>query len=381
MPTSIIIHSLPAWDSPYIKSTVELAKNMDQDALFIDYAYTWIDVLKTKHAPNSRILGLRSRTRKEKGHYGNTITILNQPAIIPTNKIKWNWLRFRVHRLNVQKLNRFYRKWKQKLCVDRPVVINAQNPVQGIHTDYEASFSPSKIVYYSYDNIEAMKWLSKQGKEAEARFIKRANQVICTSKGLADKFSSMHQDVKVVHNGVNDTVFCRQETTPKNYIDYLGAVDDRLDLDLVKNLISKFQDYTFRFIGPVKYNKLAKVVNKSENGRMTGAMGQTEAVDLLAEAKACIIPFKSNDFTKFVYPLKINEYLSMGKPVVTTNFADLSSFTEIVSIAQSADEFLEMLSQELDSDNTDKQQQREFFAKQNNWRSRALQFEFLVGDS
>jgi len=46
-----------------------------------------------------------------------------------------------------------------------------------------------------------------------------------------------------------------------------------------------------------------------------------------------IIPFIKNQFTKGIYPLKINEYLAAGIPVVSTNFGYLEDFETIINIA------------------------------------------------
>ena len=109
-------------------------------------------------------------------------------------------------------------------------------------------------------------------------------------------------------------------------------------------------------------------------------MSQHEAADHLSLASVCIIPFVKNEFTKYIYPLKINEYLAMGKPVVTTNFADLSSFTSIASIAQSTEDFLKAISSELAQNTSKREAERLKFAAKNSWNHRATQLKKMISD-
>jgi hypothetical protein len=55
-----------------------------------------------------------------------------------------------------------------------------------------------------------------------------------------------------------------------------------------------------------------------------------------------IIPFVKNGFTKNIYPMKINQYLAYGMPVVTTDFADLSDFGDLIYYS-TADKFVNNL--------------------------------------
>ena len=64
-----------------------------------------------------------------------------------------------------------------------------------------------------------------------------------------------------------------------------------------------------------------------------------------------IIPNVKNTQTAAVYPMKINEYLAAGIPIVTTDFAPLDEFTGYITVARSAAEFVHGIKQELKSDN------------------------------
>jgi glycosyltransferase involved in cell wall biosynthesis len=53
----------------------------------------------------------------------------------------------------------------------------------------------------------------------------------------------------------------------------------------------------------------------------------------------CTIPYLVNGFTRSITPLKLMEYLSTGKPVVTTALPAALMYPEVIHIAATHDEF------------------------------------------
>ena len=95
---------------------------------------------------------------------------------------------------------------------------------------------------------------------------------------------------------------------------------------------------------------------------------------LLATYDVGMIPYIVNEVNRNIYPLKINEYLAVGVPLVMTNFALLPEFNGLVSVAKSNEEFIQLLHKELLSDNDEKIKERILFAKNNSWEERTNDF-------
>ena len=53
-----------------------------------------------------------------------------------------------------------------------------------------------------------------------------------------------------------------------------------------------------------------------------------------------LIPFRINELTRNVNPIKLREYFSAGLPVVSTRLPECSQFPEWCSVADSREEFL-----------------------------------------
>ena len=47
----------------------------------------------------------------------------------------------------------------------------------------------------------------------------------------------------------------------------------------------------------------------------------------------CTMFYEVNDYTKYIYPLKLHEYLAAGVPVVSSRIESLCQFGDVVNIA------------------------------------------------
>ena len=77
-----------------------------------------------------------------------------------------------------------------------------------------------------------------------------------------------------------------------------------------------------------------------------------------------------NNYTLSVFPMKLFEYLSSGKPVVVTSLPSLEGYQDLVYISRSSDEFVENIREALVERLPDKSNKRIALAKANSWEVR-----------
>jgi glycosyltransferase involved in cell wall biosynthesis len=390
----IICHAFTAWEGNYMKSTVELMLRMAKDhrILYVDYAYTWKDFVQSLRGKQTdcdwrQMIGLRSRLRTVHSPYGGSLQILTLPPIIPVNFLKNESLYERINRQNALVSGRAIRKAMKKLGMENPVVINALNP--GIGRYLAGRLNERRLVYYCYDEIGAAEWLNKHGARQEAAFLPLVDTVLVTSEGLRQNKSAVHPRVEVVKNGVTFELFSR-ETPPdalphiphaqdgRPIVGYLGSIDDRMDMDIMHHLIQSIPEALFVFVGRVTHAWVQEALLPYPNVFFAGPKPPVELPAWVQRMDVCLIPFLRNEFTFSVYPMKINEYLAAGKPVVTTGFADLSDFTQIVSIAEGSDAFTAAVRQALTHRSKEAALARQAFAKGNDWSARAAKLTQLI---
>lgn len=371
MKKTIVCHSFPAWDTPYVKSTIELLKQLSKDhrVVMMDYHYTIKDLFFNKFAPIKQILGLKQRVRLIQTE-GGWIEVISTPPVLPINWIKNPKLFGLAAKFNSWLVGKTITKQLKKLGVFKYTLINAFNPVYGLYS--VKTFNPQKSIYYCYDEISGTEWSGKHGAAYEKKYMPLVDEVICTSNKLQENKELLAKEVKFIPNGVNLDIFLAPHNEKANghTIGYIGAIDTRIDFELIDYCASNLPEYVFEFYGPVK----TELPQLPRNVKFLGALAQTALPEKIQNFEAGLIPFVKNKLTEAIYPLKINEYLAMGKPVVASNFSDLSDFSKVAEIVDSKEDFLKAIKKSIKYNSRIKTQKRIDFAKQNSWENRAKEF-------
>src|SRR4030095_5920758 len=84
----------------------------------------------------------------------------------------------------------------------------------------------------------------------------------------------------------------------------------------------------------------------------------------------CIIPFKVNPITEATNPVKVYEYLSAGKPVVSIALPEIKPLADYLYLANGKDEFVCQIDHALAEQDLEIVDSRRAFAKQNTWSQR-----------
>lgn len=377
---NIICISYSTWEGPYTKSVVQLMSllALNNRVLYVEYPFTLKDVftslLGKQQAPVWRILGLKSRAIVKKTEEGAVLYNWVLPPMIPLNTIKND----RLYQF-ILKTDTLLYKWSlkkaiRKLGFSNPIVINAYNPIFG--EALSGKLKEKITVYYCYDGFSTDR-RGIRAWHADRKFAETADGVIVTSDFLKNQKLLFNQKVVTVKNGVDFEMFNREakkEVNPiekRRKIGYIGSIDQRFDLETVEFSVRYLPGYDFEFIGDVRNHKVKNVLEQYPNVTFLPPVKPTEVPERLKKCDVGIIPYLCNEINKNVYPLKINEYLAVGVPVVVTRFADLPEFSEHVSFASSKEEFRTSLTEVLDTDNSEKIKRRIEFAKSNSWKSRA----------
>ena len=386
----IICVAMPNWEGDYMKASVQMMSEfaLSNRVLYVDYEYTYTDVVRTlvgkAKAPLERLFGFSNRLRLVKAANGAEVYVLTPPPVVPTNWIKSADSYFSMTAIQAKKVSRSIRRAIKTLDFNNPIVINAFNPQFGF--PMVGDFGEQSLIYYCYDEISAASWCKEHGVEAEQRFIKECDLVVTTSVGLKESKSELHSNVRLVPNGVDYSLF-HQAFVPLSQkkegpftIGYVGTVDDRLDLNLLNQAIKALPDANFTFVGRVTDPKAEQELSKHANVQLLGPKKPTELPELMKSFSLGLIPFVTNAFTKHIYPLKVNEYLAAALPVVSTRFAPLDEFEEIIEITNDIDTFIGYLKYWEENDREDLQQKRKAHARNNTWTHRADQFADAIED-
>jgi len=383
----IICISYTTWEGEFTKSTVQilslLAKN--NNVIFVEYPRTLKDLIKLfledKKNLAYRMLGLKKRLVKIKSTRNTDVNHLVMPPTLPINFIKNKHIYRFFSRINTHMFAETLESicWKQKIY--EPIIISAYNPTYGLGT--LGKLNEVLNVYYCYDGMDLKRNHWNTIKD-EKKYSKKVDAVIASSDYLKEEKQKVNKHCFAVKNGVNFEMFeNHSKVKPNNNNDskkigYVGCLDYRFDIELMDYVIQSMPDVKFEFTGYLSNPEIAKNLSKYSNVTFFNSIKQQEVPKLLASYDAGIIPYNNLEINKGIYPLKANEYLSLGLPVVMTDFAELSEFDSIVRIAKNKEEFLKNLQTELKFDSSIKIKNRIEFAKNNSWKKRAESFSNIL---
>lgn len=156
-------------------------------------------------------------------------------------------------------------------------------------------------------------------------------------------------------------------------VGFVGIMDSRFDVELLAAAAELLPDHAFVLIGrtAIDPGALARAPNVSFLGPRTYA----SLPDYLHGFSVGIIPYRIDNYTKYISPLKFFEYLACGMPVVATPIPDLVRYEgRLVYLGEGAKDFASAIRRAIQDDSARKRSERQKAAQENSWRVRAETF-------
>lgn len=218
---------------------------------------------------------------------------------------------------------------------------------------------PHDFSCYHIDDEYTFSVTEKPIEAGEERLIRRAGQVIIHSPALLEKKGHLNPRTMFVPNGVDYSAYATPRPEPADMRDiphprvgYTGIIKAQMDFPLLIELARRHSDWSFVFVGPRgnitgQESSLAELV-RLPNVHMMGGRPVTDLPAYVQHFDAGMLCYVVNDYTKYIYPLKMHEYLASGLPVVSSPIRTLQDFTHIVTLASSSDEWSRALAAALE---------------------------------
>jgi glycosyltransferase involved in cell wall biosynthesis len=224
----------------------------------------------------------------------------------------------------------------------------------------------------------------------DAKALELADHVIvCSQQLFADK-NGRCKKLSLIPNGVDcdryDPATLAKLEPPeelrslrKPIVGYTGTLhSERLDLNLLDAIAKQMPDVSFLFVGPIVVppESIAKL---KQRAHLVGPKPYSRLPEYIGTFDACMTPHLVDEFTESLDPLKLYEYMSTGKPIVSTPCAGFRDVEDMISIASTADDFCQAIKRELQEPNGERSRRRVEWARQHSWRSRVDEIERVLG--
>ncbi len=237
---------------------------------------------------------------------------------------------------------------------------------------------PKKYIYLDRDYTVGMDYWRRHGVSLEPELMKKSDAVVCNSYDFTKRAKKYNPNSFYIGNGFDikqyDSTTSRPEPEDlKNIkgprIGYVGAlISLRLDQELMIEMAKAKPSWNFVLIGWEDEDFEKSLLHKLPNVHFLGRKHTKEVPAYLEHFDVCINPQILNEITKSNFPLKIIEYLALGKPVVATVTNTMKEvFSLHTYLAEDKASFVKEIERALAEDNSSLQQQRIEFAKTFSW--------------
>lgn len=230
-----------------------------------------------------------------------------------------------------------------------------------------------KLVLRLVDDLPAYETSPESVMKLQNMLIKAADCVLITSSNLTKYEIPRKPEFHYVPNGVELDHFKIKQAQPVEYKDipnprvlYAGSIASWFDLELMNRVITGLPDYNFILVGSVKVD--LSILTRNQNVFILGPKDYSVIPSYMQHADVGVIPFKQDDLTKSVSPIKMFDYLASGIPVVSTHMQEAESLNPPVYFVNNADEFLTAVREACRGGKDQPKFYR--FAENNSWKSR-----------
>lgn len=258
--------------------------------------------------------------------------------------------------------------------------------------DFATSIN-GQLIYDCMDDHEGFEDGLEHVIELEKKAVASSDYLIVSSDKLYNKFSPLNRNCVLIENACDYDFFAqvnepdevnelKSKLNGKYVIGYFGAIANWFDLECVEYLVRKFGDYDFILIGNTTGCEEIHHLKTLPNVYLLGEKKYDLLPSYLSFFDVCLIPFKVIPLTLATNPVKMFEYLSQGKPVVSTKLPEVEKYGEVVYTALDKIEFADKVELALkEKDHVELIEKRKIVAKNNSWNNRFTQLTSFIENS
>ncbi len=280
------------------------------------------------------------------------------PTIVPLHGVR------AVRVFNLARVSRSLRGALRKLDAEAPFVV-VTNPV-AVH--FVDALSPRAIAYLRLDDYAFLPGVDRALiEEYEPAMIGRADVVVATARALlpprARRALYLPQGVDVGH-------FARVPIEPPHgrVIGFFGMLAEWIDDELIKQAARQLPKWTFEFVGGIRSQ--ARFLDAAPNIIWRGPLPYKDLPSEMANWDAAWIPFRVDDLTRAVNPIKLREYLAAGLPTFSTPLPESIALGNVVCVGSNANDLARFLEEVVEQDSTDARLTRRAAVAEHSWSTR-----------
>jgi GT2 family glycosyltransferase len=232
-----------------------------------------------------------------------------------------------------------------------------------------------KVIFDCMDEHDGLTILRPEMLEDEVKLAREADLVSVSSQKLWNKHAEHAVRCQWLPNGADFDHFNRPvdgqvlATLPRPVIGYYGAIMEWFDAEMVDEAATACPDWSFVLIGNVDTPSV-EPLRRLKNVHFLGEQPYAQLPAYLQQFDVCLIPFKSTPIIQATNPVKFYEYLSAGKPVVSTPLPELTCYQDLFYAARDGQEMVSQIKKALCENTPALANTRIEWARHQTWEAR-----------
>ncbi|MBT9177152.1 MAG: putative teichuronic acid biosynthesis glycosyltransferase TuaH [Firmicutes bacterium] len=278
----------------------------------------WVDPYPTRFPLFSDFRRIGSQENKENQTSPAWIRVI-RPSALPIEPLPGSgWVNALTWRSTLKDIDAFFRQKPTLLAIGKPsaLALAVLKRLKGCKSVYDAM--DDFPAFYSGLSRFAMRY-------REQVLVRCVTSVLASSTALKLRWGDVRADIQLVHNGLDAEVLPAPirniALREKKVLGYVGTIAAWFDWNWVIALAKARPMDVVRLIGPV-FAPAPCVLPK--NMEMLPPCSHQAALLAMQDFDVGLIPFKKNDLTASVDPIKYYEYRALGLPVISTDFGEMA---------------------------------------------------------
>ncbi|MFC1738371.1 glycosyltransferase [Planctomycetota bacterium] len=247
--------------------------------------------------------------------------------------------------------------------------------------DTAIKLKKTKLVYQRTDRYEAFPNVDVKTITAYDQKLKaEADLTVFVSAALYSEEAGQCKKAIYLDHGVDLEMFASAEhdtSKPtdiagiqKPMVGYFGAIDGhKFDICFIETVVDLLPHMSFVFIGNT-LSDCSGLLAKN-NVRMLGQKPYEQIPHYGKCFDVAIMPLQKNRWTEQSNPIKLKEYLALGKPIVSTPFPELQKYRDVVYQAEMPEKFARCIEKALEDNNAEQIAARKKTVEEASWDSKA----------
>jgi glycosyltransferase involved in cell wall biosynthesis len=244
------------------------------------------------------------------------------------------------------------------------------------------------MIYERTDLFEEMPGADKSYIAALDRDLaKTADLVLYVNKALWEEGVKQNKNSLLIGHGVDFEVFANAEEStfipedivdiPKPIVGFFGEISTKTsDFTLLEHIARQLPEMSLVLVGPISAD--VSVLRAYKNIYFLGQKKYEEIPHYGKVFDVAIMPWNKNKWIEFCNPVKIKEYLALGKPVVSTYYPEIEPYSDIVYVARSYEQFISYISVAIEENNVGLKLARRKRVKFETWDSKVEQIKAFI---